>query len=458
MFTRLRFMERNILVRMVVIALVFLLIGTGIGYLIAPGNVIGQRETVNIHREFAGEKITVLGYHVSTYDYMEEVVSEFEELTGIDVELEIVEEEVMRDKQVLDYTSHTGKYDIAVIGHWHLYEYAGAGFLEPLDDYIENKKDPEWMDAEAISQAAWEGTKYEGNIYFVPDYINYALTLYRQDVFETLGIDPSMLSTTEGLMSACSIIKESDIEITPYIARSSAESASVMSPLGWAWTYGAKMFNEDYYPQFTTPEFISAMEDWVTLLSDYSVPGITTMNWMDEMALLGQGDAAITVETHDFGPYIDFNDPTSPTNGKWGWAQPPKGPAGNYAQMFYLSGLAINADSKHKDAAWLFNQWFHDYSVQVGIVGRDFDFVDSKVLESSPFLSSGRYEYKAELPAAYEKLDVTYWPFIPEFHEVGVAFMEELNKAIIGEKTVQGAMQDANTRVHDIMESYGYYG
>lgn len=450
-------MERNIVAVVVATGLVFLLIGTGIGYFIAPERVITDRETVNIHREFAGEKITVLGYHVSTYDYMEEVVAEFEELTGIDVELEIVEEEVMRDKQVLDYTSHTGKYDIAVIGHWHLYEYAGAGFLEPLDDYIQNKSDPEWMDPDAIPQSVWEGTRYEGKIYFVPDYINYALTLYRKDVFQTLGIDPSMLSTTEGLMSACDTIKESEIDIYPYIARSSAESSSVMSPLGWAWAYGAKMFDEDYNPQFNTSEFISAMEDWVTLLSDYSVSGITTMNWMDTMTLLGQGDVAITVETHDFGPYIDFKDPTSPTNGKWGWAQPPEGSTGYYVQMFYLSGLAINADSTHKDAAWLFNQWFHDYSVQVGIVGMDFDFVNSRVLESSPFLSSGRHEYKAELSAASEKLNVTYWPFIPEFHEVGVAFMEELNKAIIGEKTVQGAMQDANTRVHDIMETYGYY-
>lgn len=51
---------------------------------------------MHIYRRFAGEKITVLRYHVSTYDYMEEVVPQFEELTGIDVELEIVEEEVMR--------------------------------------------------------------------------------------------------------------------------------------------------------------------------------------------------------------------------------------------------------------------------------------------------------------------------------------------------------------------------
>ncbi|MEJ2013935.1 MAG: extracellular solute-binding protein [Anaerolineales bacterium] len=73
------------------------------------------------------------------YDKWIELISEFEAKTGMKVEVDKMQYMRMRDKQLLEFSKPTGDYDvIAMVGPLQKTEYAVAGHLEPLEDFIDN--------------------------------------------------------------------------------------------------------------------------------------------------------------------------------------------------------------------------------------------------------------------------------------------------------------------------------
>ena len=118
-------------------------------------------------RAFSGSTLRVLlkeGYEI---DAIQKFVPEFEAATGIDVELEVYDEPTARQKLVLDATSNTGTYDVTSGSFWNMPEFVKAGWLEPLDGYVSDKKD-DWLNMEDIPSGALESMNIDGTLYELP--------------------------------------------------------------------------------------------------------------------------------------------------------------------------------------------------------------------------------------------------------------------------------------------------
>ena len=91
-------------------------------------------------KPYAGTTIKAVYLDRPGYKAAAKLVPEFEKLTGITVENEVIPYENTREKMVLDFTSQAGTYDVALTDVVWVGEYAANGWLTPLEKFTSDQK------------------------------------------------------------------------------------------------------------------------------------------------------------------------------------------------------------------------------------------------------------------------------------------------------------------------------
>jgi ABC-type glycerol-3-phosphate transport system substrate-binding protein len=126
-------------------------------------------------------------------------------------------------------------------------EWGGPGWLMPLNDLIDKYR--EQYDLDDIPATAWEGATIDGNIYGVPMVGNTLHLIYRQDVFDKLGLTAP--DTYDEVIEMCNTIglDNPDWDM-PFTINLSA---------GWAWEIEffqmLRAFGGDYLGENNMPTF-----------------------------------------------------------------------------------------------------------------------------------------------------------------------------------------------------------
>jgi ABC-type glycerol-3-phosphate transport system substrate-binding protein len=284
--------------------------------------------------------------------------------------------------------------------------------------------------------------------------------MYRTDIFEECGLNPP--ETTDDVIAAAAVIKECKPDVNAYAGRGAPTFPSLGTYLGWAYGYGALLFDETMHPQATSPEMVKAMTDLVGLYREYGPDDQATLTFLTlgDRAMAGQ--VAMFHETSGWGTVLE--DPAqSKTANKWGYTLL-KGPAGNYLQWLYMEALAIPADSKNKEAAWLFLQWRNSLeTMMTEMQGGRTDTPNLTVLASDEYKAlvaergAGASAHAGLLTESWNMATNEHWPNVPEFVEIGDLFSQEMSEAIAGNKTVEEALQSAQERLDMLMRDAGYY-
>ncbi len=68
-------------------------------------------------QQFKGTRLNVLATAMPVAEIYKEHISQFEALTGIKVNIELLNDGDRRKKQIVDFSSGTGEYDVGNIGH-----------------------------------------------------------------------------------------------------------------------------------------------------------------------------------------------------------------------------------------------------------------------------------------------------------------------------------------------------
>jgi multiple sugar transport system substrate-binding protein len=119
--------------------------------------------------------------------------------------------------------------------------------------------------------------------------------------------------------------------------------------------YGGEFLDDKGNILTDGPEAIEATKLYQRLLTKTAPPGVAGFNWMESMASLTQGRAAMWIDGVGWAPPIE--DPNaSRVVGKIGYALVPAGPKGQYSAA-YGDGIGIPQASTKKEAAYLYCQW-----------------------------------------------------------------------------------------------------
>lgn len=148
-------------------------------------------------------------------------------------------------------------FDIVHGANGQVAEWGGPGWLMPLNDLVDQYWDE--YNLGDIPEAAWEGVTLDGNIYGVPIVGNTLHLIYRQDVFDELGLE--VPDTYAGVLDICNTIGLDNSEWDmPFSLNFSA---------GWAWeieffqmqrAFGGKFLDENNMPTFNDETGVQAME------------------------------------------------------------------------------------------------------------------------------------------------------------------------------------------------------
>lgn len=407
-------------------------------------------------RAYEGTELNLLfkeGYEIEA---IQEFIGDFEEATGISVNIEVYDEPTARQQFVLDSTTKTGTYDVTSASFWNMPEFVRAGWLEPLDGYLDDTT--QWLDMDAIPDGALESMTIDGELYALPHTIIGGMLFYRTDLFEEHGLEPPQ--DTDDIMSAAKQLADAGIEANPFVARGAPTFASLGTLLGWAYGYGAVLFDDENRPHANSPEMIEAMEDFVTLMRDYGPADAPSLTFTQAGEVFSSGNGAMMFDTSGFGTIFE-NPDQSQVAGDVGFTQP-VGPAGNHLQWLYNEGLAISAFSENKEAAWLFLQWrMSDETTTRELleIGRT-DVPNLNVLGSDTYAQyaeeNGLTDFTKILPESWSNATAEHWPFYPEFAEIGDTFAAGMSSAIAGTTDVESALNSIQSDLEQLMERAGY--
>lgn len=407
-------------------------------------------------RAYEGTELNLLlkeGYEIEA---IQEFIGDFEEETGIAVNMEVYDEPTARQQFVLDSTSGTGAYDVTSASFWNMPEFVRAGWLEPLNPYLDNAT--EWLDMDAIPEGALESMTIEGDLYALPHTIIGGMFFYRSDLFEEAGIEPPQ--TTDEILAAAEQLSDEGIDESPFVARGAPTFATLGTLLGWAYGYDAILFDEDGHPQANSPEMVQAMEDFVTLMRDHGPADAPSLTFTQAGEVFSSGNAAMMFDTSGFGTVFE-NPDQSQVAGKIGFTQP-VGPAGKPLQWLYNEGLAISANSKNKEAAWLFLQWRMSEEVttrELLEIGRT-DVPNLDVLGSETYAEyaeeNNLTDFTNILTESWDNATAEHWPFYPEFAEIGDTFAAAISSVIAGSAEVKPALDQVQGELEQLMQRAGY--
>ena len=398
------------------------------------------------------------------------LLKEFEDKYNIDLVFAGMPEDQARQKTMLDFSSHTGQYDILTTDAWSMATYASAGYLEPLDDWMKNKPDPELFSMDDYLPASREADSYEGHVYAMPLYTFGAALIYNKALFAEHGVKvPTTIAELEDAASKLTLDTDGDGKTDVYgiTMRARKGEEPTIDVTGMTWAFGGTWFEGNAHtaeqirtnkaqPTMNTPEFIAGYEEYAKLLQNWGPPESANWGWEECMGTFAEGKAAMHLAASSAYWFTRSSASFDPED--VGIAPSPMGPGGHRMMNFFDMALAINHDSKNLDAAWKALQFITSNQVQKNQAAAGITSVPRISLVLSDELKA---QYPEEdLNMVLESLKTAepqYMPKIPEYVELCDILGTAASEVVAGLKTAKEALDDAQSRITDIMVEAGYY-
>jgi len=380
-------------------------------------------------RKFAGETIYGIAPKHPSMDAIIPHIPEFEKLTGMKVEFEVLPEIQSRQKLVVQLASRSGQLDFFNTSlHVEKKGFYGAGWYVPLNDFL---NDPTLTPPEYDWEDFTEGiramnTQPDGTITSLPLVTDPHILYYRKDIFKEKGIPtPKTLDEVE---QAAKKLHDPSHEFYGYVSRGLKYANTPV----WAYVmfqYGGDFFDEKGEPAINSPAGVKALEWYSRMLRNYGPPGVTNFNWYECSATFMLGKAALYNDGIGFA--AQFEDPTkSKVVGKTGYTVFPAGPGGHYAGTFG-NAWSVAAYSGKKEAAYLFCVWASNKTNTMRValngvgVGRISVLTDPNFQAKSPMPPDWHQAFAESLKIA--RLGLPEIAAVSEFRDiVGIAIVKAI--------------------------------
>lgn len=315
-----------------------------------------------------GQTINLMLISHPFVESLKPLLPEFTAKTGIKVTYEELAEQSGFEKLLADLSSKTGTYDVFMTSPLNNWQYAAAGWLEPLDAMIADK-DKTAADYDVgdfipsiLSAGRWDLTPLkgigEGPLWTLPiNFESYQLA-YRPSLLKKLGLQVPKTYAELMAMADKLALDGPDGKTHGIITRFDRYWDLPYLTFGTMLeSYGASMLDKDGKLEICSDKSIAATTDFITLIQKASPKGAGAFTWYEAMQGFASGQYVFSLnEANLFAP--TYEDPKqSAISGDVGYAPTPLGPDGKRAASAWIWSLSMNSASTHKDAAWIFMQW-----------------------------------------------------------------------------------------------------
>lgn len=382
----------------------------------------------------------------------------------IKVEWVTLEENVLRQNVTNDIATGGGQYDVMTIGTYEVPIWGKQGWLVSLNDL------PADYDVDDLLPAIRAGLSIDGTLYASPFYGESSFVNYRKDLAEKAGVTIPDAPTWDDIKAAAAAMHDPDNGVYGICLRGKAGWGENMAFLTtMANSYGARWFDENWKPQFDSPEWKKVLTDYVEILTKYGPPGASGNGYNENLTLSLQGkcgirmDATVSASSLLDPKQTEFAD-------KVGFTLAPDAGLGKRANWLWAWSLAIPSSSDAPDAAKTFINWATNKDYLALVASKDSwanvppgtrtSLYSNPEYASLPFAKMTIDSINAADPTQPTVQPVPYtgvqFVAIPEFAGIGTTVGEIFSAALAGQKSVDEALAEAQTAVTDEMTAAGY--
>ncbi|MBI5305767.1 MAG: sugar ABC transporter substrate-binding protein [Chloroflexi bacterium] len=377
---------------------------------------------------------------------------DFEKQTGIKLEVQTFAEAQLRDKVLIALQAKSSEFDFWMsLKSREGLKYYRANYYELLDKYLADPKlTPPDYNVKDFAGGPFGGEKFENKLTGIPIIIEGPVVFYRKDLFDAAKI-PAM-KKIEDIETAAAACMKANPGITGVTLRG--------DPNAIAYTFGPFMraFGVNYRDangksQLSSPNGLKAVEYYTKLAREYGPPGVVTYSFAQSSALFGGGNACMEIESsNELSTIIDPK--SSKVIGKVGVMPYPPGPGGDVPTVLQW-GVSINANSKKKEAAWLFTMWATSQEMQTklqlkGIASPRSSSWDSADWKAQLAGDALRAEWAAAVKYVAEKGSGEVGPPAIEQPAARKIMGDALDAVILGTKSAADAMKAADAELDKV--------
>ena len=148
----------------------------------APAQPTAVPPTAVPAKPWAGKTINILMEGVPDTEYIQALLSQWEEQSGMKVNIEVLNYALMHERLVPQLTSPAGggSYDVIVVDNYWVGEFVKAGWLTTLDDRLAKSTS---VKKDAYLKSMWDMVGQVDNVTYMIPFYNYAMGLiYRTDL------------------------------------------------------------------------------------------------------------------------------------------------------------------------------------------------------------------------------------------------------------------------------------
>lgn len=413
-------------------------------------------------KPYKGVTIRLIGEDYPPLQAIDKIKTDFEDATGIKVEVERYEGEAVLQKIAFDLNSKAGRYDLIIQVYFDMGRLVNRKEVRPLSDFVSNPRlhDPSFKPEDDLFPVWKTMGWYEGKPYGYPMMVLTMYTWYRKDLFEDASEKQAFEARYGYALTAPEDWKQYR-DIAEFFTRPSEglygtliqgkkHMALWQEYLNFLFSFGGGIMEtkdpSKYGPiVINSPESVEATEYYKALLK-FSPPDALNFTWDDALALMQQAKVAMCLMWTD-STYALEDSKQSKVAGKMGYAMAPQGKAGRIHQIGGQS-YYVPITSKNPEAAYLFIEWMMQADNQIrqqsmgGASARKSTYQDPEVL-NLPWTSASI----AALDHAHPAMLYT----VPESLQIGEVIQLAVSEALANRKPVKEALDWAALEIKKLV-------
>lgn len=379
-------------------------------------------------------KLTALFMQQAAYseDDVRKMTADFQKANPkITVEPTFVAYEALHDKIVA--AAPAGTYDVVLIDVIWPAEFSTKKIVTEVSSDVPSAWKSDMLGG-ALTTA-----KYDNKYYGVPWILDTKYFFTNTDLLSKAGVDPSSLSTWDGVLAAARALKDKNVIEYPLLWSWKQAEALICDYTQLVGAFGGKFLSDDGKSvAFNTGGGLTALEFMKKTLDDK----LTNPNSMESLEddvrkVFVEGGAAMALNWTYM--YASADDPSqSKISGKVAVAPTPTGPAGGPGCNGSMA-LCVTSGSKNQKAAWKYISYLTSADVQNNYAKLSLpcwkaSYDDPKVIDTSPKM----------VPVAKKELaNLIERPQVPRYNEISQVLQAELQNALLGKKSPKQALDDA---------------
>ncbi|WP_124728034.1 ABC transporter substrate-binding protein [Staphylospora marina] len=334
-------------------------------------------------------------------------------------------------------SSEIDVFDLDVI--WPA-EFAKAGYLQPLDRYIES----DGVDLSKYIQGALNAGKVDGQQFAMPRFIDAGILFYRKDLVQTPP------KTWDELVKMAKENKGQGDTKFGYLMQAKQYEGLVCNFIEFIGAYGGRILDENGNVVINSPETVKGLKKMIEVTtSDFVPSNISTFTELESHTAFIEGQS-VFIRNWPYQYALAQDPKQSKIVDKVGVAPLPSGDKGSAAA---LGGwmMGINKYSKHKKEAWEFVKF------ATGMEGQKLTAIhggsgptllpvydDEDVKKANPLFADKNFVdgISAAIPR----------PVSPVYPEISDVIQIEVSKAVTGKQSAEDTVKNIESKLKEIIK------